>query len=184
MLFVFKLFLVLIVLSLLSSTIYLATKKVNCPQTKITNDTCPAAEKCPNCKNSRIRRSFLGPLMNFFGKRSTLIVKDNLLISGGDNYDLPEAQWTYDFYTRTLKNVLTGSYLLVKDGVSVTLDGTLATRFVFLAPANQFSLENNPTTCITWDGTTVSTASCNKWESSFFVDDKKQDVYLGTINSI
>ena len=171
---IFKLLLIGVIITLFSTTIYFGTKKTSCPQTKITNDTCPAAPACPNCNvNKPFRQSFLGPLVNIFGVKSPLIVKNSVLVSGGNQSDFnaPEAQWTYDFYTRTLKNVLSGSYLVVKDGVSVTLDSTLATRFVFRGSPNQITLENNPTTCISWDGTNVTTTGCDKNSTFFYSKD-------------
>jgi len=172
---IFKIILFLVIVILFSTTIYFGTKKVNCPQIKTTNDSCPAAPECPNCNvNTPFRQSFLGPLINVFGVKSPLIVKNSVLVSGGNNLpnNAPESQWSYDFYNRTLKNVLTGSYLFVKDGVSVTLDSTLATRFVFKGNPNQLSLENNPTTCISWDGKNINTAGCDD-KGTFFYDNGK-----------
>ena len=168
-------FLTVIIITLVATTIYFATKKTVCPQIK--NGVCPAAPQCPNCDpNTPFRQSFLGPLINLFGVKSPLIVKDNLLVSGGNNYfstrssySAPEARWTYDFYKRTLQNIGSGSYLVVKDGVSVTQDSALATRFVFKGSPNQLVLENNPTTCISWDGTNITTAGCDE-KSTWFVN--------------
>ena len=110
------------------------TNKVGCPQIKITNNNCPAANNCPNCNTV------------FFKKY--LMVKNSILVN--NSKVLPSSKWTYDFYTKTIKNVLSGSYLLIKNGISVTLDSSLATKF-YLNSSNK-----NPfTTCISWNGTNI-----------------------------